>query len=98
MAVIAVLNTSDNGAGSLRAAINAAMDGDTIQFDANASGEIDLAAELFINKNLTIHGLGTAATTRYRKPRHGDGSATGGTRFGATRASHSRREHAYQRR
>ncbi|MEA2735579.1 MAG: hypothetical protein QOE14_2030, partial [Humisphaera sp.] len=63
MAIIAVLNTADSGAGSLRSAIDAAVDGDTIQFDAAASGEIDLASELFVNKNITIHGLGTAATT-----------------------------------
>src|SRR3954470_6197823 len=63
MAIVAVLNTSDSGAGSLRSAIDAAGDGDTIQFDATANGEIDLSSELFINKNITIHGLGTAVTT-----------------------------------
>jgi hypothetical protein len=62
MAIVAVLNTSDSGAGSLRAAINAAVDGDVIQFDAGASGEIGLTSELFIDKTLTIHGLGTTAT------------------------------------
>jgi len=63
MAIVAVLNTSDSGAGSLRSAIDAAGDGDVIQFDAAANGEIDLSSELFINKNITIHGLGTAVTT-----------------------------------
>src|SRR5688500_12055165 len=63
MAIIAVLNTSDTGAGSLRAAVNAAVDGDVIQLDAAANGEVSLASELFINKDLTIHGLGTAVTT-----------------------------------
>ena len=63
MAVHAVLNTADSGPGSLRAAVAAAADGDVVQFADPAFGEIALASELTIDKDLTIHGLGAAATT-----------------------------------
>lgn len=59
-ATIVVTNTADNGAGSLRAAIVAAADGDTIQFDAALDGQtIGLTGgELVIDKNITISGPG----------------------------------------
>ena len=63
MATFQVLNTADTGAGSLRAAIAAAADGDTITFDPAAAGEIALASELLITADLTITGLGAATTT-----------------------------------
>ena len=63
MAVHAVLNTADSGPGSLRDAIAAAADGDVVQFAESAFGDVTLAAELTIDKNLTIHGLGSTATT-----------------------------------
>ena len=57
---ITVTTTADSGAGSLRAAIAAASDGDTIQFDAALNGQtITLtSAELVIDKNVTISGPG----------------------------------------
>ncbi|HEV2841653.1 MAG TPA: choice-of-anchor Q domain-containing protein [Chthoniobacterales bacterium] len=59
---LTVTSTADSGAGSLRAAIAAAADGDTIQFDAALSGNaITLtSAELVIDKNITISGPGPA--------------------------------------
>ena len=57
---LTVTNTADNGAGSLRATIAAASDGDTIQFDAALNGQsITLTSdELVIDKNITISGPG----------------------------------------
>ncbi len=59
-ATITVTSTADSGAGSLRAAIAAASNGDTIQFDASLNGQtITLTSgELAIDKNLTIDGPG----------------------------------------
>ena len=52
-----VVNTNDSGAGSLRAAIQASVPGDTIFFNASLSGgTISLASELIIDKTLTING------------------------------------------
>ena len=54
-----VNNTSDGGAGSLRAIIANACGGSTITFAANVRGAINLTSgELLINKNLTINGPG----------------------------------------
>ena len=57
---ITVTTTADSGAGSLRSAIAAASDGDTIQFDAALNGQsITLTSdELAINKNITLDGPG----------------------------------------
>ncbi len=59
-ATIIVRNTNDSGAGSLRQAIDTAMVGGEIVFDARLSGQtIALTSgELLINKDLTITGLG----------------------------------------
>ena len=59
-ATLIVINTADNGAGSLRAALAAASDGDTIRFDAALNGQtIGLTGgELVIDKNITISGPG----------------------------------------
>jgi len=73
-ASITVTTTADSGPGSLRAALAAANDGDTIQFAAALNGQtITLtSAELLINKNLTISGPGPAQLTVRR-------STVGGT-------------------
>lgn len=59
-ATITVTSPADSGAGSLRAAIAAASNGDTIQFDASLNGQsITLTSgELAIDKNITIDGPG----------------------------------------
>ena len=59
-ATITVTSTADSGPGSLRDAIAAASDGDTIQFAAALNGQsITLtSAELAIDKNITINGPG----------------------------------------
>jgi hypothetical protein len=61
-ATIIVTTTADSGAGSLRDAIAAASDGDTIQFAAALNGQtISLTSgELAIDKNITISGAGHA--------------------------------------
>ena len=63
---IIVTNTNDRGPGSLRSAIAAASDGDTIQLDPALKGQtITLTSgELFINKNLTITGPFRASGTQ----------------------------------
>jgi hypothetical protein len=60
-ATLIVTSTADSGAGSLREAIVAAIDGDTIQFDAVLDGQTILLTsdELVIDKNIAIHGLGS---------------------------------------
>jgi hypothetical protein len=57
---ITVTTTADSGAGSLRAAIAAASNGDTIQFAAALNGQsISLtSAQLAIDKHITISGPG----------------------------------------
>ena len=58
-ATITVINTNDNGPGSLRAAIDSAQDGDTIRFDVSATGTITLTSgEVLVNKSITISGPG----------------------------------------
>lgn len=57
---LTVTSTADSGVGSLRDAIAAASDGDTIQFDAALNGQtITLtSAELVIDKGITLSGPG----------------------------------------
>src|SRR6267142_2880963 len=57
---LVVTTTADSGPGSLRAALAAANDGDTIQFDPALNGQtITLTSgELTVDKNLTITGPG----------------------------------------
>jgi Right handed beta helix region len=59
-ATITVTTTADNGPGSLRDAIAAASDGDTVQFDAALNGQSIMltSAELAVDKNITISGPG----------------------------------------
>ena len=59
-ATLIVTSTADSGAGSLRGAIAAASDGDTIQFDAALNGQTIMltSGELAIDKNITISGPG----------------------------------------
>ncbi|MEM7737779.1 MAG: hypothetical protein AAF267_18530 [Deinococcota bacterium] len=55
-----VTNLNDTGAGSLRDAITAAGEGDTITFQAGLSGTINVGVEIAINENdLTIDATGT---------------------------------------
>jgi hypothetical protein len=63
--IITVTNTNDSGPGSLRQALANANNGDTINFDSALKGQaITLAtAELLINKNITISGLGANLLT-----------------------------------
>ena len=59
-ATITVSNDNDNGAGSLRQALAAANDGDTINFDSSLNGQtITLSSgELLVNKSVTVSGPG----------------------------------------
>src|SRR5436190_24202141 len=59
-ATITVTTTADSGPGSLRAAIAAASNGDTITFDAALNGEsiVVTSAALSLDKNITIDGPG----------------------------------------
>jgi len=59
-ATITVTNTADNGAGTLRAALASATNGDTINF--SITGAITLTSgELLVNKSVTILGPGPAS-------------------------------------
>jgi hypothetical protein len=60
LSTLTVLNTADSGAGSLRAAIGAAQNGDTIVFDSSLMHEtITLTTgPLAISNNLTVDGPG----------------------------------------
>jgi hypothetical protein len=61
-----VTNTSDNAAdtGSLRHAVNTAVDGDTIQFSAGAIGTVTLTnGTLLISHSVTITGPGANVLT-----------------------------------
>src|SRR6266496_788844 len=69
-ATITVTNTNDSGAGSLRQALAAANDGDTITFAV--SGTIGLTSgELLVDKSITISGPGAESLAV-------DGNATSG--------------------
>lgn len=59
-----VTSLADSGIGSLRAAIAAAGDGETITFDGSlAGGTISLNSPLEINKNLTLDGSSATGIT-----------------------------------
>jgi hypothetical protein len=63
-ATLTVTNLNDSGAGSLRAMIAAANNGDTINFANGLTGTITITSgELLINKALTIQGPGMNALT-----------------------------------
>ena len=57
MAVVSVLNTNNDGAGSLRAAIAAAAAGDTIDL-TGVTGTITLASQLSVDRDVTLRGPG----------------------------------------
>ncbi len=58
-ATIIVVNTNDNGRGSLRQALADAVDGDTIDFISGLSGQIRLTGgQLMVDKSLNIAGPG----------------------------------------
>ncbi len=57
-ATVIVTNTSDSGAGSLRAAVAAAAAGDTITFTAAVSGVITLSDTIYLPRSVTIAGPG----------------------------------------
>jgi len=63
--IITVINTNDSGPGSLRQALFDSHDGDTINFDPALKGQAILlkTAELLINNNITISGLGANLLT-----------------------------------
>ena len=60
-----VMNTNDSGTGSLRAAIAAATNGDTITFDSSLNGQtITLTSgPLMVTQSLTISGPGAGNLT-----------------------------------
>ena len=66
---LAVTNTNDTGAGSLRGVLTAAASGDTVVFDAGAfpAGQGTVIAltgpRIIINKNLTVQGPGAGTVT-----------------------------------
>src|SRR5438045_5818341 len=64
-ATLTVTTTADSGVGSLRAALAASSDGDTIQFDSALNGQtISLTSgELVIDKNITINAPGSNLLT-----------------------------------
>src|SRR5437667_12200717 len=64
-ATLIVTTTADHGVGSLRAAIAAANDGDTIQFDPALNGQtiVLTSGELAISKNITVNGPGANLLT-----------------------------------
>ncbi|WP_142253065.1 autotransporter domain-containing protein [Bradyrhizobium sp. UNPF46] len=81
-ATLFVTTTADSGAGSLRAAITSAGNGDTIMFQTG--GTITLASELpVITRNLTIDGNGNnpviSGAGTYRPFFIGDAGTTGST-------------------
>ena len=67
--VLTVINTQDAGYGSLRAIIDSAQDGDTINFDSNlisfASDTISLLSDLKIYKGLVVKGLYNSSDTLF---------------------------------
>jgi uncharacterized protein DUF1565 len=64
-ATITVVNTNDNGPGSLRQAFADAVDGDTINFNSSLNGQgITLTSgELLVDKRVTISGPGATMLT-----------------------------------
>ncbi len=63
MSVITVMNLNDSGPGSLRDAIGAAANGDTINFASNVRGTIPLQNVLLILHDITITGPGAGLLT-----------------------------------
>jgi len=68
-ATIVVNNTNDSGTGSLRDAVNQALDGDIIQFNSSliSSGNatINLLSEINITKSIQVVGLFNATDTLF---------------------------------
>jgi predicted outer membrane repeat protein len=65
LSTLTVMNTNDSGAGSLRAEIAAARNGDSIVFTSSLNGQtINLTSgELVINKSLRVQGPGAGQLT-----------------------------------
>ena len=98
---ITVTNTNDSGISSLRQALIAAQNGDTIQFDPALNGQtiILTSGELLINKSITINGPRIEPLNHQKRwcrsrlsafsyPRH---------RHGCDSRAHSHRRLFYQR-
>jgi hypothetical protein len=62
-ATLTVVTTSDSGAGSLRAAVASAADGDLIQFDLPTPTTISLLSPLVVSASVTVQGLGARGLT-----------------------------------
>ncbi len=63
-AVLTITNLLDNGAGSLRAAVASAQDGDTVQFADGLSGPITLTTgEIAIDHSIDVEGPGAEVIT-----------------------------------
>ena len=63
-ATIVVTSTADAGPGTLRAALDAAQDGDVIGFDPSIGGQtIVVATRLIVDKSVTIQGSQTSGMT-----------------------------------
>src|SRR5262252_6305572 len=62
-ATITVTNTADSGAGTLRAALASANNGDTINFALPAPSTIFLTSPLLVTNNIAIIGPGPAGVS-----------------------------------
>ncbi len=67
---VSVSNLNDDGAGSLREAIQTAKPGSAITFATNLKGTIKLTRELEVSKNLTISGPGASVLTLSGQNQH----------------------------
>jgi predicted outer membrane repeat protein len=62
-ATLTVINTNDSGFGSLRAAVAAAQNGDTVNFNLPANSTITLNSQISILQSISIQGTGKNTLT-----------------------------------